>query len=113
MFSWFGKKRQPEALQPLRPLHSFVHDYEAGDRVKVRQTAGFHKGAHGSVTSVEPGGYQRMYPDGPPYDLVWVERDGAGSSVWYLPQELDHHPIPVSLELNRELTFARPSHPSI
>jgi hypothetical protein len=52
--------------------------FKRGDRVKVKQTAGFHKGASGVVEFVEPSG-----------EKIWVTRDGASSPVFYYGEELD------------------------
>lgn len=49
-----------------------------GDRVQANQSAGFHKGAIGTVEFVEP-----------TYTKVWVLRDGASTPVFYHPNELD------------------------
>lgn len=52
--------------------------FARGDRVVANQTAGFHKGAHGTVEFVEPSGKK-----------VWVLRDHASTPVYYHPDELD------------------------
>lgn len=51
--------------------------FKRGDRVEVNQHSGFNKGAKGVVEFVEPSG------------KVWVLRDGAGSEVFFYPEELD------------------------
>jgi hypothetical protein len=51
--------------------------FRVGDRVQVKQTAGFHKGATGVIDFIEPLG------------KVWVTRDGAGSPVYYHNEELE------------------------
>ena len=52
--------------------------FKRGDRVKVKQTAGFHKGASGVVEFVEPSG-----------EKIWVTRDGASRPVFYYGEELE------------------------
>lgn len=54
-----------------------IYEFRVGDRVQVRQTAGFHKGATGEVRFVEPRG------------RVWVLRDNSGSPVYYDNDELE------------------------
>lgn len=53
--------------------------FEPGTRVRANQTAGFHRGAEGTVQFQEPGSHFR----------VWVLRDKADSPVFYYPDELD------------------------
>jgi NTP pyrophosphatase (non-canonical NTP hydrolase) len=50
--------------------------FSIGDRVKTTQAAGFHKGAEGVITYIEPSG------------KCWVRRDNSGSDVWYSADEL-------------------------
>jgi hypothetical protein len=49
-----------------------------GTRVRANSTAGFHKGATGTVEFVEPSGQK-----------IWVLRDGSSGPVFYIPSELD------------------------
>jgi len=49
-----------------------------GARVRVKMTAGFHKGAVGTVEFVEPASGK-----------VWVIRDHAGSALWWHEDELE------------------------
>jgi hypothetical protein len=58
-----------------------------GTRVRVLQTAGFHKGARGVVTRVQD-------------DKIWVKRDRSSEPVWYLAYELslDHSLVEDTLE---------------
>lgn len=49
-----------------------------GDRVRANNTAGFHRGAEGTVQFVEPS-----------YEKVWVLRDHSSGPVFYFPNELD------------------------
>lgn len=58
--------------EPLEELYTF----RIGDRVEVKQTAGFHKGAMGEVKFIEPRG------------RIWVLRDNSGSPVYYHNDEL-------------------------
>lgn len=51
--------------------------FKKGDRVQVKQTAGFHKGAVGEIDYIDPSG------------KVWVIRDGAKTPVYYHRDELD------------------------
>lgn len=50
--------------------------FKQGDRIQVKQTAGFHRGALGVV--------QYVAPDG----KIWVRRDNASSDVFYFADEL-------------------------
>lgn len=54
-----------------------IDEIKRGDRVEVLMTAGFHKGALGTVEYVAPD------------DKVWVLRDNAGSAVYYHRDELE------------------------
>ena len=71
-----------KAMEMLATLMNKMHNqpisFKRGDRVKVKQTAGFHKGASGVVEFVEPSG-----------EKIWVTRDGASSPVFYYGEELD------------------------
>lgn len=58
------------------PIPEF-HTLRVGDRVKVKNTAGFHKGATGEINFIEPLG------------RVWVTRDNSGSPVYYDTDELE------------------------
>lgn len=49
-----------------------------GDRVVANNTAGFNKGARGTVEFVEPSG-----------ERIWVLRDNSSGPVFYGPSELD------------------------
>lgn len=53
--------------------------FKRGDRVAVKYTAGFHKGAHGVIEFVEP-----------TYTRIWVLRDGSSTPVYYSPDELEY-----------------------
>jgi hypothetical protein len=55
-----------------------IHTLRVNDRVKVKQTAGFHKGATGVINFIEPRGTR-----------IWVTRDNSGSPVYYHPDELE------------------------
>lgn len=54
-----------------------MHTLRVGDRVKVKMTAGFHQGATGEITFIEPRG------------RCWVTRDNSGSPVYYDDDELE------------------------
>lgn len=51
---------------------------QVGDRVRVKETAGFNRGATGVIQFIEPSG-----------EKVWVLRDRSTSPVWYAPIELE------------------------
>lgn len=51
--------------------------FKQGDRIQVKQTAGFHRGALGVV--------QYVAPDG----KIWIRRDNASSDVFYFADELN------------------------
>ena len=51
--------------------------FRVGDRVEVKMTAGFHKGATGEINFIEP------------FGKCWVTRDNSGSPVYYDPEELE------------------------
>jgi len=51
--------------------------FEVGDRVLVKQNAGFHRGARGTIKYIQPD------------KIVWVQRDGASGDVWYKMSELE------------------------
>lgn len=51
-------------------------NFSVGDRVQATETAGFHKGAKGTIVYIEPTG------------KCWVRRDGASSDIWYDKGEL-------------------------
>ena len=55
-----------------------LFEWKQGDRVLVKQTAGFHKGAVGTVEFVEPSGKK-----------VWVKRDGATNAAYFHIDELE------------------------
>ena len=57
---------------------------QIGDRVIVNQTSGFHKGATGVVSFVEP--QARL---GEQDGRVWVFRDGSNRDVYFHLRELD------------------------
>ena len=70
----------PEEIQRLHNVLSDIFGWDklrVGDRVLVKQTAGFHKGAKGVIQYIEPSG------------KCWVRRDHASSDVWYAPEELE------------------------
>ena len=48
-----------------------------GDRVQVKQNAGFSRGSKGTVKYITP------------LDVIWVERDGSGSDMIFDRDELD------------------------
>lgn len=50
--------------------------FKQGDRIQVKQNAGFHRGSLGVV--------QYVAPDG----KIWVRRDNASSDVFYFADEL-------------------------
>lgn len=102
MFGWFSPKKK-EVVAPLPPVR-IEHDFDRGHRVVVKQTAGFHKGAKGTVAFVEPRGCKT--------DLIWVDRDGSGKAVWYMPDELERIDQ-VNADQHRPLTSAQPTRPSI
>ena len=52
--------------------------FQVGDRVRVNDTAGFHRGATGEVVFQEPSGKR-----------CWVLRDGASSPCFYYNYELE------------------------
>lgn len=54
-----------------------IYTFRRGDRVRVTQSASFHKGAIGVVEFVQPSG------------KVWVLRDNSGSPVYYHADELE------------------------
>lgn len=105
MFGFFRKKE----IETPKPRYSLVaHDFDRGCRVEVLQTAGFDRGAKGTVAFVQKYGQD----DGS--DSIWIDRDGAGSAVWYHPSELKFEDPPQgNLEQKRRLTAARPFVPSI
>lgn len=51
--------------------------FEVGDKVRVKRTAGFHKGATGVIKYIQPD------------DVVWIRRAGSSSDVWYAMNELE------------------------
>lgn len=53
------------------------NNFSIGDRVQATMEAGFHKGAKGVITYIEPTG------------KCWVRRDGASSDIWYDAGELE------------------------
>ncbi|MCY1363097.1 hypothetical protein D9M69_498430 [compost metagenome] len=53
--------------------------FDIGQRVVVKKTAGFNRGAHGVVQFVEPAG-----------ERIWVLRDRATVPVYYHHGELEH-----------------------
>lgn len=78
MLNLFTRKPSEPAEQVApRTEHTFVR----GDRVKVNQQSGFHRGATGTIAFVQPGGLSN--------DRIWVDRDGASSAVFFLPYELE------------------------
>lgn len=66
------------AVAVIKQSGVYKPQFARGDRVVANQTAGFHKGAHGTVEFVEPSGQK-----------VWVLRDHASTPVYYHPDELD------------------------
>ena len=52
--------------------------YERGDRVRIKETAGFSRGATGVVKFQEPTG-----------ERCWVIRHGADSPAWFWNRELE------------------------
>lgn len=100
----FGRltRKQEEAAKPL-PVR-IEHDFDRGQHVEVLQTAGFHRGATGVVAFVQHRGLET--------DRIWVDREGAGSAVWYHPSELKRVDAP-NPDLTRPLTYAQPFRPSI
>lgn len=52
--------------------------FKPGVRVQANQSAGFNRGACGTVEYLEPNHLR-----------VWVLRDGAESACFYFPKELD------------------------
>lgn len=61
-----------EASQEDTPI------FQAGDKVRAKDTAGFHRGANGEVVFQEPSGKR-----------CWVLRDGASSPCFYYNYELE------------------------
>lgn len=70
-------KLYAEDIRSILKEH-YPHGFSRGDRVVVKRTAGFHKGAHGVVEYTAPDG------------RVWVLRDGADTAVYYDADELEH-----------------------
>lgn len=64
------------------------NNFSVGDRVQATDEAGFHKGAKGVITYIEPTG------------KCWVRRDGASSDIWYDKGELTL--LPPKKQRNRE-----------
>ena len=54
-----------------------TYKLRVGDRVRVNETAGFHRGCVGTINFIEPSG------------KVWLTRDNSDSPVYYHPDELD------------------------
>lgn len=81
--------------------------FNLGTRVRVKETAGFHKGAVGTVTGrskmqtratlLQPSRF---------IDVVWVHRDRSGTSVWYAPDELElENAKPIEFTDSERLEF--------
>lgn len=68
----FDVQEIPTQVNPSSPKK-----FAAGARIRVRDTAGFNRGARGTVSYHAPD------------DRVWVRRDGAGSDCYFHPYELE------------------------
>lgn len=73
-----GRLHVERPADPVKEPEATPMRFDRGRRVVALDTAGFHRGARGSVSFQEPG----------PGGRVWVLRDGAGSEVFYYPHEL-------------------------
>jgi hypothetical protein len=69
------------AIAYVRMKYS-VGMFKRGDRVRVSENAGFHRGTVGVVEFVEPS-----------YKRVWVLRDFSDSPVYYSPAELEYENV--------------------
>jgi hypothetical protein len=80
--------------------------FNLGTRVRVKQTAGFHKGAVGTVTGRSK--MQTRAAHGVPsrfIDVVWVLRDRSSDSTWWTPEELEVHDDQVQYTDSERLEF--------
>lgn len=75
--------------------------FKIGDRVQIRRNSGFSRGAIGTVVET-PKTHNNVFEG---HLILWVERDGSASPMFFFEWELQAHPQPKQNTDQERLEF--------